>query len=109
MVLPEGNSIIDINEDELSRLTVSQGQNPNALIFDTTNDYILNSAFNLIVGYNDPNILNVGTLNGHVFIDKDCDGEQGVGDPNLVAGVPITIIPEIHLLFLPMITETGLF
>ena len=90
--LPEGSSIININEDDLSGLTISQGQNPNNLILDNTSDYILNSAFNLIVGYKDPNILDVGTLNGHVFIDKDCDGEQGIGDPNLIAGVPITII-----------------
>jgi gliding motility-associated-like protein len=90
--LPEGNSIININEDDLSGLIISQGQNPNTLILDNNNDYILNSTFNLIVGYNDPNILDVGTLNGHLFIDKDCDGEQGVGDPNLVAGIPITII-----------------
>ena len=58
----------------------------------TTLIIYLNSAFNLIAGYNDPNILDVGTLNGHVFIDKDCDGEQGIGDPNLIAGVPISII-----------------
>ena len=90
--LPGGNSIININEDNLSGLTITQGQNPNNLILETTNDYILNGVFNLIVGYNDPNIINVGTLNGHVYIDKDCDGEQGIGDPNLIAGVPITII-----------------
>ena len=35
--LPEGNSII-INEDDFSSFIISQGQNPNTLIFDNTNN-----------------------------------------------------------------------
>lgn len=90
--LTEGHTEFQISEDNLEGFIITQGENPLNLNLDTDNDYIINDSFRLIVGYNDPEISSVGILSGHIYIDKDCSGNQEIGDPDLPAGIPVIVI-----------------